>query len=109
PSELGFRLFFAIAMSITAIPILGRIFMELGLSGTRTAALTIGAAAIDDICGWLLLGIVAAIVTSGFALDAFLMKLGGLALYLMFMLLVVRRPVQRAVARNIARNGHLGQ
>ena len=45
PPELGFRLFFAIAMSITAIPILGRIFMELGLSHTRTAALTIGAAA----------------------------------------------------------------
>src|ERR1700759_4459079 len=31
---LGFRLFFAIAMSITAIPILGRIFMELGLAQT---------------------------------------------------------------------------
>lgn len=109
PSELGFRLFFAIAMSITAIPILGRIFMELGLSGTRTAALTIGAAAIDDICGWLLLGVVAAIVTSGFALDAFLMKIGGLALYLLVVLFVVQRPVQRAVARNMARHGHLGQ
>ena len=27
----GFRLFFAVAMSITAIPVLGRVFMELGL------------------------------------------------------------------------------
>jgi Kef-type K+ transport system membrane component KefB len=53
---LGFRLFFAVAMSITAIPILGRIFMELGLSHTRTAALTISAAAIDDVSGWLILG-----------------------------------------------------
>ena len=42
----GFQLFFAVAMSITAIPVLGRILMELGLSHTRTAALTIGAAAI---------------------------------------------------------------
>ena len=56
PDALGFQLFFAIAMSITAIPILGRIFMELGLSHTRTAALTIGAAAMDDVVGWLLLG-----------------------------------------------------
>ena len=31
-SLFGFQLFFAVAMSITAIPILGRIFMELGLS-----------------------------------------------------------------------------
>src|SRR5262249_19751913 len=35
PPLTGFRLFFAVAMSITAIPILGRIFMELGLSHTR--------------------------------------------------------------------------
>ncbi|MDB4965509.1 MAG: sodium:proton antiporter, partial [Myxococcales bacterium] len=53
PQLVGFRLFFAVAMSITAIPILGRIFMELGLAHTRTAALTIGAAAIDDVTGWL--------------------------------------------------------
>ena len=51
PSEFGFRLFFAIAMSITAIPVLGRIFMELGLTHTRTAAITIAAAAIDDVMG----------------------------------------------------------
>src|SRR5690349_20824855 len=62
PDALGFRLFFAIAMSITAIPILGRIFMELRLSHTRTAALTIGAAAIDDVAGWLLLGMVTLLV-----------------------------------------------
>ena len=54
----------ATAMSITAIPILGRIFMELGVSHTRTAALTIAAAAFDDIVGWLLLGTVSAIVAS---------------------------------------------
>jgi Kef-type K+ transport system membrane component KefB len=58
PELFGFQLFFGIAMSITAIPILGRIFMELRLSHTRVASLSIGAAAIDDIAGWLLLGVV---------------------------------------------------
>jgi len=67
PALLGFRLFFGIAMSITAIPILGRIFMELKLSHTRTAALTIGAAAIDDVTGWLLLGVVTLIVQQQFS------------------------------------------
>src|SRR5438105_12240256 len=38
PPLFGFRQFLAIAMSITAIPILGRIFIELRLSRTRTAA-----------------------------------------------------------------------
>ena len=55
---LGFQLFFAVAMSITAIPVLGRILLELGLSHTRTAALVIGAAAIDDVAGWMILGAV---------------------------------------------------
>src|SRR5579864_4899027 len=36
PDPVSFRLFFAVAMSITAIPILGRIFIELGVSHTRT-------------------------------------------------------------------------
>jgi Kef-type K+ transport system membrane component KefB len=47
----GFQLFVAVAMSTTAIPILGRIFMELGLSHPRAAALTIGAAADDEVSG----------------------------------------------------------
>ncbi|KAF0244142.1 MAG: sodium/hydrogen, partial [Planctomycetota bacterium] len=62
PSLEGFRLFFAVALSITALPVLGRIYMELGLSHTRTAALTVGAAAINDAAGWLILGAVAVVV-----------------------------------------------
>lgn len=66
PDLLGFKLFFSVAMSITAIPILGRIFMELNYSETRTAAIIISAAAIDDVIGWLLLGTITALVTSSF-------------------------------------------
>src|SRR2546428_7341202 len=77
----GFQLFFAVAMSITAIPILGRIFMELGLSHTPTAALTIGAAAIDDVCGWLLLGVVSLIARGGFSWNWLALRLGYLAVY----------------------------
>ena len=90
PPELGFRLFFGIAMSITAIPILGRIFMELRLSHTRTAALTIGAAAIDDVAGWLLLGVISLIVRDEFSMLAFGGKLGLLLVYIAGVMLVVR-------------------
>ncbi|MFT3768161.1 MAG: cation:proton antiporter [Minicystis sp.] len=107
PSELGFRLFFATAMSITAIPILGRIFMELGLSHTRTAALTIGAAAIDDIIGWLLLGIVSTIVTSRFAAGPFALRVLALGVYLAAVILLVRKPLQRAVAARMDKAGGL--
>ncbi|WP_321937071.1 cation:proton antiporter [Burkholderia cepacia] len=99
PDLLSFRLFFATAISITAIPILGRIFMQLGLSHTRTAALTIGSAAIDDIFGWLLLGAVSTMVISRFdpaqfALNA-LLVLG----YVGAVLLVVRPAMRYWLSR----------
>ncbi|WP_437667533.1 cation:proton antiporter [Sorangium sp. So ce1182] len=102
PHALGFRLFFATAMSITAIPVLGRIFMELGLSHTRTAALTIGAAAIDDVVGWLLLGVVSTIVTTQFAPGPFALRVLLLGVYLAVVFLVVRRPLKRSIAARIA-------
>ena len=101
----GFRLFFAVAMSITAIPILGRIFMELGLVHTRTAALTIGAAAIDDVSGWMILGAISLLVKGAFTWGWVLPRVAGLAAYLAFVFLVVRKPLQRAIATHLARHG----
>lgn len=107
PDLLAFRLFFGVSMSITAIPILGRIFMELGVSHTRTAALTIGAAAIDDVCGWLLLGVVASLITSSFNLGSLALHLGGLLVYIAVVLLVVRPIVLKRIDRQLARDGRL--
>ena len=92
-------------MSITAIPILGRIFMELGLSHTRTAALTIGAAAVDDVTGWLLLGVVSLIVRGAFSTSWVATRAAGLALYLALVFLVARPLAKRAVARHLAAHG----
>ncbi|WP_394825978.1 cation:proton antiporter [Pendulispora albinea] len=107
PSVLGFRLFFGIAMSITAIPVLGRIFMELGLSHTRTAALTIGAAAIDDVVGWLLLGIVTLVVQERFAAGSFLVRVAALLVYLGFLFFVLRPILKRTLIAHVAKHGGL--
>ncbi|HTO87239.1 MAG TPA: cation:proton antiporter [Thermoanaerobaculia bacterium] len=61
----AFRLFFATAVSITAIPIMGRILMHTRLTRTRMGLTSITAAAMDDVLGWLLLGAVIATVTHG--------------------------------------------
>jgi Kef-type K+ transport system membrane component KefB len=61
---LNLALFMAAAMSITAIPILGRIMVELNISRTRIGSLTISAAAADDASGWILLALVTAIARS---------------------------------------------
>jgi Kef-type K+ transport system membrane component KefB len=107
PDELGFRLFFAVAMSITAIPILGRIFMELGLSHTRLAALTISAAAVDDVCGWLILGVISLMVSGQFDGAWIALRLAGLSAYLAAVFWLARPFLKRFVAGSLARHGAL--
>jgi Kef-type K+ transport system membrane component KefB len=63
-SWLNFSLFMAAAMSITAIPILGRIMVELNINRTRIGSLTISAAAADDATGWIILALITAIARS---------------------------------------------
>ena len=63
---LGFALFTATAMSITALPTLARILIELGLNRTQLGVTAITAAALDDAAGWIILASINAIVRSNF-------------------------------------------
>jgi len=107
PDALGFALFFAIAMSITAIPILGRILMELSLSHTRTAALTIGAAAIDDVVGWLLLGVVTLLVRRELTPGWIALRILALVGYVALVFLVARPLLKKWMARHLDHHGAL--
>jgi Kef-type K+ transport system membrane component KefB len=89
-SALGFSLFIATAMSITAIPILGRIMIELNINRTRVGSLTISAAAIDDAAGWTILAFVTAIVRSTLDPVKMATMVGMVIAYGLVMALVVR-------------------
>lgn len=62
----SFALFLGTAMSITAIPILGRILIEMGMQHTPLGATVVAAAACDDAVGWTLLAAVSALATGSF-------------------------------------------
>ncbi|HEX3720851.1 MAG TPA: cation:proton antiporter [Verrucomicrobiae bacterium] len=62
----GFQLYICIALSITALPMLGRILLEMKLERTAFGALAVSAAAIDDVIGWIGLAAVTALATSNF-------------------------------------------
>jgi len=62
----SFALFLGTAMSITAIPILGRILIEMGMQHTPLGATVVAAAACDDVVGWTLLAAVSALAAGNF-------------------------------------------
>jgi Kef-type K+ transport system membrane component KefB len=101
--QLGFVLFMGVAMSITALPILGRMMVEMKISRTRVGAVTITSAAVDDALGWILLAAVSALVQSRFNI---LHSAGMIGLTILFgagMILLVRPLMKWWIARTLAR------
>lgn len=65
-NPIGTALFIGTAFSITALPILGRIMIEFGITNTSVGVIAISAAAINDVVGWVVLAIVSALAISQF-------------------------------------------
>lgn len=90
----SFALFIAIAMSITAFPVLARIVQERNLQKTKLGTIVITCAAADDITAWCILAAVIAIVKAGSftsSIYVILMAIG----YVFFMIKIVRPFLKR--------------
>jgi Kef-type K+ transport system membrane component KefB len=108
-NPLGYSLFLATALSITAVPILGRIMMEFDLTRTPMGVITITSAAINDVVGWITLAAVTALTLSAFSLSGMLLNLGQLALYAAFCWWVLRPVLRRLLARFASHSDNLPQ
>lgn len=108
-SPTAFALFLGTCMSITALPILGKLMMELNISRTRLAAITITAGATDDAVGWIALAGVVAFVRMQTDTTQWLMIMWA-GLFLLLMLKVVRPLVAPFIQRHLDNNeGKLGR
>lgn len=96
---LGYTLFCGVALSITAMPILGRIMIEYDLTRTALGTITISAAAIDDVIGWTLLAAVAAAAVGGFSVQGTALRMLGLAAFVLLSFLVLRPLLNRLLDR----------
>jgi Kef-type K+ transport system membrane component KefB len=104
---MGSALFVATAFSITALPILGRILIDFGMTRAPLGVIAISAAAINDVIGWMMLALVTALTVANFDAGTFGLKVG---LVLGFMLLcwyVVRPLLKGLVRRAKPRDGRL--
>ncbi len=100
--RFGFELFFCIALSISALPIMGRILLEMKLERTAIGAMGISAAAIDDVIGWVLLGVATALVTTDFNGWHLLLQIASIAGFF----LLLQKVVGPALRNLWRRNGH---
>jgi Kef-type K+ transport system membrane component KefB len=100
-----YSLFLGLGMAITAVPILGRILRQYGLTHTEVGVVAISAAALNDVIGWLLLSAVSAYAASQLSGAHVALQLGGLALLLAALWFVLRPLVTRLLARYPVHNG----
>lgn len=105
-NRIGSALFIAVAFSITALPILGRIMIEFDLTRRPLGVIAITAAAINDVVGWLLLALVTTLTVSQFDAGAFGVKValvGAFVLAAWYLL----RPLLKRVVHRFAPHGPL--
>lgn len=95
---LASALFVATALSITALPILGRIMIEFGLERSPLGVIAISAAAINDVVGWLLLALVTTLTLSGFDAADFALRV-ALVLGFLVACWYGLRPLARRLVR----------
>ncbi len=102
-----YSLFLGLGLAITAVPILGRILRQYGLTHTEAGVVAISAAAVNDVIGWLLLSAISAYAASKFSGEHLAYQLGGLLAFVALLWFVLRPLVARLLIRYPARSGEV--
>jgi len=92
-----FSLFFGTAMAVSALPIIARTLMDLGLFRTKVGMIIIAAAMFDDIIGWLLFSVILGMLKSNALAHGFLYTIGLTILYAVAMLTIGRIIINKSL------------
>lgn len=104
-----FVLFVAVTMAITALPVISKIIAELGYMRRDFGQLTVAVGTVNDLVGWLALGVLAGLASSGVLSPVRLVEvLGGLGLALAASFTLGQRGVDRLLRAVRARTGSAG-
>lgn len=85
-----FALFIAVALSITAFPVMARILKDRGMSRTAFGQLSLSAAALVDVFAWVLLALVVALAGAGDGYTGLLRATVGTAALCAFVFLLLK-------------------
>ncbi len=93
-----FALFVATALSVSAIPVLAKVLMDLGLMRRQLGQTMLAAGMIDDLTGWTLLGLVTALVGVGsLSMGTVALTSGRVLLFLLASVTVGRWVAERGL------------
>lgn len=105
--RLLFALFTGNALAITALPILGRILAQFGLTDRPVGVVAIAAAALNDVAGWVMLASISALAAARFSGGGLAVQVGGIALLLLLARFVLAPLASRLVAAFPVKGGRL--
>ncbi|WP_214408513.1 cation:proton antiporter [Sphaerisporangium fuscum] len=96
-----FALFLGVAMCVSAIPVIAKVLMDMGLLHRNVGQLTLTAGMIDDAFGWFVLSVISAMAGKAVSAGTVLTALAHLAV-LVASALVIGRPLARRALRSAA-------
>jgi Kef-type K+ transport system membrane component KefB len=93
-----FALFLATAMSISAMPVIAKILLDLDLTKRNIGVVILSAGVVDDTTGWILLSLIAGAASGGAKVRGLIISIGGTAAFLLIVCFVLY-PILRVAFR----------
>jgi Kef-type K+ transport system membrane component KefB/nucleotide-binding universal stress UspA family protein len=93
-----FALFLATAMSISAMPVIAKILLDLDLTRRNIGVVILSAGVVDDTTGWILLSLIAGAASGGAKVRGVILSIGGTAAFLLIAYFVLY-PILRVAFR----------
>ncbi|HSJ33535.1 MAG TPA: cation:proton antiporter, partial [Acidimicrobiia bacterium] len=107
PPAWVFAAFFALALSVSALPVVGKILTDLGVMRRNFGQVTLAAAMAKDAVGWLILAVLSGVAVGGVELSSIGISFGGLALFVVFMFTLGRRVLDAMFRFVLARGSEV--
>lgn len=102
-----YSLFCGVGLAITAVPILGRILRQYDLTRTEIGVVAISSAALNDVIGWVLLAGISAYAAAQFSGARMALQIGGLLLFVLVLVFVLRPCARWLVQRFPLESGEI--
>jgi Kef-type K+ transport system membrane component KefB len=102
-----FAAFFALALSVSALPVVGKILSDLGVMRRNFGQITLAAAMAKDAVGWLILAVLSGLAVGGVDAAKIAITFGGVTLFTVFLFTVGERLIDALFRFSLARGSEL--